>query len=64
MRLRIRDLKCYRGQFRASARMRKHRRFVEVNGIPNDIKDIWWAIKMLDKWDYDFNRRYKYANNG
>lgn len=43
--------------------MRKNRRKTELRGIPSDIVDIWWAIKLLDKWDYDFNRRYAIENN-
>lgn len=61
--MKIRKLRCLRTPFRESARMRKHRRETEIKGIPSDIADIWWAIKLLDKWDYDFNRRYAIENN-
>jgi hypothetical protein len=57
--MKIRKLKCLRTPFRASARMRKNRRKTEIKGIPSDIADIWWAIKLLDKWDSNFNERYK-----
>lgn len=60
--MKIRNLKCLRTPFRASARMRKHRKITEMRGIPSDIADIWWAIKMLDKWDKSFNERYKKSN--
>ena len=61
--MKIRRLRCLRTPFRESARMRKNRRKTELRGIPSDIADIWWAIKLLDKWDYDFNRRYAIENN-